>query len=110
MSLRINESEVFLEPFFRCRNSDLVDRDRVTVNFVCGSISEDHEHWTFDFAASEVSSDCSRCEECFVDVVMHDYAVSFDVFSTEGNGDFVHDGVVMHHNIDKALLAAGAVR
>jgi hypothetical protein len=24
---------------------------------------------------------------------MHDYAVSFDVFSTKGDGDFVHDGV-----------------
>ena len=25
--------------------------------------------------------------------MVHDYAVSFDVFSTEGDGDFVHDGV-----------------
>src|SRR2546425_10233237 len=93
MSLRINESEIFLEPFFRCRNSDLVDMDRVTINFVGGSISEDHEHRSFDFAASEVPSDCSRCQEGFVDVMVHDYAVSFDVFSTEGDRDFVHDGV-----------------
>src|SRR2546428_13798834 len=92
MSLRINESEVFLEPLFRCRNSDLVDGDGITVDLVGGSLSEDHEHWTFDFAASEISSDRSRCKECFVDVVMHDYAVSFDAFSTEGDGDFGHDG------------------
>src|SRR5438128_7094386 len=93
MSLRINESEVFLEPLFRCRNSDLVDRDRITVNFVCGSISEDHEHWTLDFAASEISPDCSRCEECFVEVVMDDYAVAVDVFWTGGNGDLVQEGL-----------------
>src|SRR5205807_4939444 len=93
MSLRVNESEVFLEPFFRCRNSDLVDRDGITVNLVGGSISEDHEHRSLDFTASEISSDRSRCEECFVDVVVHDYTVTFDVFSTEGDGDFVHDGV-----------------
>src|SRR5437879_10134216 len=74
MSLRIDETEVFLEPFFRRRDSNLIDRDRVTINLVCGSVSEDHEHWTFDFAASEVSSHGSGCEECFVDVVVHDYA------------------------------------
>src|SRR5207245_9784277 len=93
MSLRINESEVFLEPLFRCRNSDLVDRDRITVNFVCGANSEDHEHRTLDFAASEISPDCSRCEECAVDVVMPEYAESSDVFSRQGNGRFVHGGV-----------------
>src|SRR6267143_4199099 len=81
--LRIDKSQVALQPLLRRRDGHLIDGNWVPVNIISCSIAKDHEHRPFNFPATTSGFHFSRSKESFVDVVVHDVSVTFQIFFGE---------------------------
>src|SRR5881628_3472838 len=79
VSVRVDEPKILLEPLLRRINCDLFYGNGFSVHVECGTVSEYQEHWAYDLAACEFSSDLSCSQECLVDIMMEHRPVALDI-------------------------------